>query len=204
MNSIIINNLHFAYNKQEPLIYCSSLKLESGNIYALVGANGSGKTTFLKLLLGLLKPTTGEIKGIAGHKIGFVPDYNGLYDTLTVLENIKIRLALYGCNYLKEESRICKLIEKYSLTSAKNTLVKNLSLGMKKKAAIICAIATKPSLLVLDEPTGGIDKAAHKELSIMLKDYLAPNTMILCTSHDLDFLDTLPLLTINFPLGETK
>ena len=91
MGELNIKNLKFSFDKSKSLIACPSFCFEPGNIYALVGPNGSGKTTFLKILLGLLKPTEGEVYGAERETIGFVPDYNGLYDSLSVLENIKFR-----------------------------------------------------------------------------------------------------------------
>lgn len=200
--AITVRNLCFAYKKNINIIICPDLCFLPGNIYALVGPNGSGKTTFLKILLGLLKPTAGDIAGLRQETIAFVPDYNGIYDSLTVLENIKFRMSLYNLDYSAEKNNVQQLLIRYSLSNDQHKLVKDLSLGMKKKVSLICALAVKPSLLVLDEPTGGLDTDAQRELTIMLREYISPSTIIICTSHDQDFLNALPCCTLlQFPMG---
>ena len=200
--AITVQNLGFAYKRNQYIINCPAMCFSPGNIYALVGPNGSGKTTFLKILLGLLKPATGSIIGLEQEVIAFVPDYNGLYDSLSVLENIKFRMSLYNLNYSVEKNNIQKLLTRYRLRNDEHKLVKDLSLGMKKKVSLICAIAVKPSLLVLDEPTGGLDSDAQRELSNMLGEYISPSTIVICTSHGRDFLNALPCCTVlHFPMG---
>ena len=82
-----------------------------------------------------------------------------------------------------------------------NKLVKDLSLGMKKKVALICALAVQPSVLILDEPTGGLDSDAQAELAEMLTQFISPSTMVICSTHDQTFLDSLPACrVISFPL----
>lgn len=200
MSDICIKNLLFSYDKNIPLISCKKLEFSFGKAYALVGKNGSGKTTFLKLLLGLLKPSEGTLSGLEKQKIGFVPDYNGLYESLTILENIRFRLSLYREKYSDKEVYIAELLDRYGLKNDANKLVKQLSLGMRKKTALICALAIAPSLLILDEPTTGLDEKSQMELAQMLNQFISPNTMVICTSHDADFLESLGSEIIHFPL----
>lgn len=201
MNALTIQNLSFSFDGAKPLIHCPELCFEAGHVYALVGPNGSGKTTFLKILLGLLRPDEGTVQGVEGRVIGFVPDYNGLYDSLTILENIKFRLSLYKKSYPCEKKRVQQMLTRYYLDHDANKLVKDLSLGMKKKVSLICALAVQPALLILDEPTGGLDQPSQSELIEMLTQFLSPSTMIICTSHDRDFLASLPSCrTVAFPL----
>lgn len=203
MKEITINQLIFSYNKAVPLIKCSHLSFKPGNIYALVGSNGSGKTTFLKLLLGLLKPSEGTIIGVADSRIAFVPDYNGLYESLSVLENIKFRLSLYNRTYKNEKQNVFELLSKYKLQNEENKLVRDLSLGMKKKVALICAMSVNPSLLILDEPTGGLDADAQNELALMLRQFTDSERIVICTSHDSEFLSSLPeCRIISFPMEQ--
>lgn len=200
--AVTVKNLCFAYKKNNNIINCPNLCFSAGKIYALVGPNGSGKTTFLKILLGLLQPTFGDVEGLKQEIIAFVPDYNGIYDSLTVLENVKFRMSLYNLDYSAEKNNVQHLLTRYSLHNDEHKLVNDLSLGMKKKVSLICALAVKPSLLVLDEPTGGLDADAQKELSIMLREYISSSTITICTSHDQNFLNTLPSCTVlQFPMG---
>ncbi|MCH5278631.1 MAG: ABC transporter ATP-binding protein [Christensenellaceae bacterium] len=201
MGEIIVKNLAFAYNNSDALIRCSLFSFKPGNIYALVGSNGSGKTTFLKLVLGLLKPTEGSISGIENESVAFVPDYNGLYDSLSILENIKFRLSLYNKIYKAEKDAVQKLLTRYRLDNEAHKLVRDLSLGMKKKVALICALAVDPTILILDEPTGGLDADAQEELSNMLGQFISPERIVICTSHDSDFLKSLPVCcVVSFPM----
>ncbi len=201
MGEIIIKDLVFSFNNSDALIRCSLFSFKPGNIYALVGANGSGKTTFLKLILGLLKPTEGMIRGLENESVAFVPDYNGLYDSLSVLENIKFRLSLYNKSYKAEKESVNRLLAHYRLDNETNKLIKDLSLGMKKKVALICALAVEPTVLILDEPTGGLDADAQAELSNMLGQFISPERIVICTSHDSDFLDSLPVCcVVPFPM----
>ena len=197
---ILVHNLTFSYDGQTPLICCAHLEFTCACAWALVGENGSGKTTFLELLLGLLRPDEGEISGVRSHSVGYVPDDNGLYESMTVVENIQFRLALYRTSYAARRQVVDGMLERYGLAGAKHTAVHRLSLGMRKKAALICAMAAGPSLLVLDEPTGGLDESARRELAAILRDYLRAETMVICTSHDADFLRLLSARVVHFPL----
>ena len=134
MQTIKIEDLSFSYKDVTTLINCSHLELSFGKIYALVGTNGSGKTTFLKLLMGLLQPQCGIISGLKNQVISYVPDYNGIYDTMTVQENIRFRLSLYKRNLAESNHMITEMLKCYNLYESRKKLVKDLSLGMKKRS----------------------------------------------------------------------
>lgn len=202
MQAIEIRDLRYSYKKGENLINCPFLEFNFGKMYALIGPNGSGKTTFLKLLIGLLQPQRGQINGLKDQVIGYVPDYNGLYNTMSVQENIRFRISLYKKNLAEMDYLITDMLQRYSLYEDRKKLVKQLSLGMKKKVALICAMAAQPTILVLDEPTGGLDIHAHEELSKMLEEYISSDRIILFTSHDAEFLKSLRCETVNFPMKE--
>lgn len=128
MGEIIIKDLWFSFNNSGILIKCPLFSFKPGNIYALIWANGSRKTTSLKLILGLLKPTKGIIHGLEDKSIAFVPDYNGLYDSLSVLENIKFRLSLYNKSYKAEKESVKRLLARYQLDNETHKLVKEMKL----------------------------------------------------------------------------
>lgn len=195
MENVIISGVRFTYGKKHKTIDYPDITFYAGKSYAIVGENGCGKTTLLKILLGILKPCEGVVNGLKDEVIGFVPDYNGLYTFMTVLENIKFRLGLYNKKYCEEKDYIMELLEKYNLLKDKNKVVNELSLGMCKKVSIICALAVHPSILILDEPTGGLDADSQRELIQMLGRYISSNNMLICTSHDNVFLHEIEKLS---------
>ena len=139
LNSIIsLRNLSFGYSKGNVTITNITYDFLEGNLYILQGANGVGKTTLLKLLLGLLKPTSGDIQFPNGLTSSYLPDNNGLYENLTVFQNIKFRLGLYNTRYKDKEEEINQWLQEFELHKIMTKKVGSLSLGTKKKVAIIC------------------------------------------------------------------
>jgi ABC-type multidrug transport system ATPase subunit len=189
---IALHNICFKYRGSSTYaIIDLNLRLSTDDTYIIVGENGSGKTTLIKIALGLLKPSAGLIDRDKKLTMGYLPDSNGIYDNMTVLENIKFRLGIYSLDYPKLKSKVCEWLEACNLADSKDRLVGALSMGMKKKAAIICACITMPDFLALDEPTGGVDDASKSELAAMLKNMRRPGCVTLCASHDADFIDSL-------------
>ena len=135
------------------------------------------------MLLGLLKPDSGEVKFDGDFSIGYVPDYNGLYDNLTMFENVIFRLGIYNKSYKEMEDRYIAWRDAYGLEAYEKTLVKALSLGTRKKVGLLCALLTMPQVLVLDEPTGGLDVTSREEL-INILTQLKKDMMIIAVTHD--------------------
>jgi len=183
MIAVRIDSLNFRYENEKPIIVNAYYNFASNSIYSISAPNGAGKTTLLRLVCKLLKPDFGAITIDPALTIGYLPDRNGLYEELTIKENIKFRLALYKLSYQKQKAKIEPLLEKFSLTEHQNCQVKQLSLGMKKKTALIATFAAEPKLIVLDEPTSGIDNSSKKGLIEFLIN-TSKNTTIICTSHD--------------------
>lgn len=179
-----VENITFAYSKGNKIINNFSYKFELGHSYVICGENGVGKTTLLKLLLGLIKPNTGIIKKDNDYITGYVPDYNGLYENLTLLDNVIFRLGIYNKKYIQVKDMFENWMEAYSLTKYKDSFVKDLSLGTKKKVGLLCACLIMPQILVLDEPTGGLDADSKKELIHMLMQLKREDTMIITVTHD--------------------
>jgi ABC-type multidrug transport system ATPase subunit len=145
-----------------------SLTIDSGEMFALIGPDGAGKTTFFRIVTGLLKPSSGEIRR-DGHKdFGFVPQKFALYTDLTIDENLALRAKLYGLDTRIATSRGQELMARVGLARFGARLAGNLSGGMKQKLALVAALLTKPDLLLLDEPTTGVDPMSRREFWSML------------------------------------
>ena len=188
---IELKDVTFNYKKSELILSNASYVFDKGKMYYLIGDNGIGKTTLAKLILNILKPNDGKINTADINRITYLPDYNGLYPHLTVIENIKYRLALYNLNCEEYDSIIKDFLIKYKLNKYENTLVSKLSLGTLKKVAILCVALIPAELIVLDEPTGGLDQFSKNEVLEMLKNLKNENTIILCITHDQTIIDPL-------------
>ena len=144
-----------------------SLSVKSGRIFGLLGPNGAGKTTLIRVLAGIIKSDNGEAtindKPIQESKkdFGYVAQRFGQYEELTVWENIKFYAQMYDVN---DENHLSTLMDRYGLTPYKETFAGALSGGYQRRLALVCAIAHKPKVLFLDEPTAGIDPVTRKLL----------------------------------------
>lgn len=185
---ISLRNLSFGYSKGNVTITNITYDFLEGNLYILQGANGVGKTTLLKLLLGLLKPTSGDIQFPNGLTSSYLPDNNGLYENLTVFQNIKFRLGLYNTRYKDKEEEINQWLQEFELHKIMTKKVGSLSLGTKKKVAIICSCIVPSNFLVLDEPLNGLDKKAREVFLSHLNRMRSPDKIIICVSHDLNII----------------
>ena len=192
MNEYIIetSKLNFSYSKLNRGIEELNLKVPKGSIYGFLGPNGSGKSTTIRLLLGLLKKESGSIKLFGNSlkkkrlenlsKIGALIENPSLYEHLNALDNLKI-----AANYKSiHKSRINEVLEIVKLTQAKHKKVKKYSLGMKQRLGIAIALLSKPEILILDEPTNGLDPKGIIEMRSLIKslnkDY---GTTIFISSH---------------------
>ena len=187
---IKLEHVTFGYVHGKSIIDNFSFEFEENKTYIICGENGKGKTTLIKLILGLLQPEEGTVERKNVSVVGYVPDYNGLYDGLTVKDNIFFRLGIYNKKVHAVEDKLQEWSKKYALQKYMDTPVKELSLGTQKKAALLCTLLTEPDVLVLDEPTGGLDKKAKEELVEILKTYQDKMTIITVT-HDEFYRDAL-------------
>lgn len=147
-----------------------SLTVYKGEVYGFLGRNGAGKTTTIRMIMDLIKPTTGTIqlftmpKGQLGnrlfYRIGATIEYPGFYPNLTAHENLYYNAKLFGV----EETRIHEVLGFMGLTKAGNQIVKGYSLGMKQRLGLARALLHNPEFIILDEPTNGLDPAGIKEI----------------------------------------
>jgi lantibiotic transport system ATP-binding protein len=183
-------DLTYAWSKGNPTIRGIDLLVEQGSIYGFLGANGSGKTTTLSLLLGLLSLQKGTIQlfgeSLSGNRagifqrIGSLIENPSLYAHLTARENMEIFRRIYGAT----GERVSEVLQMVGLEDVGNKLVKRFSLGMKQRLAIAIALLPNPELLILDEPTNGLDPNGIIELRQLLKRLNKGYCMtILVSSH---------------------
>lgn len=175
-----------------------SLNVKEGSIYGLIGRNGAGKTTFMRMLLGLINPTSGEMKlfGESGPKlnqmrknIGSIIETPAFYTKLTAYENLMIKADLLGLENKKES--IIDALKKVGLYEKKDIAVKKYSLGMRQNLGIAMAIMGNPKLLILDEPTNGLDPIAIADVRKILQDLQKQGTTIIISSHILGEMEKL-------------
>jgi ABC-2 type transport system ATP-binding protein len=144
-----------------------SLKVEQGDIFGLVGPDGAGKTTLLRIACGLINPTSGSVNLFNGRKdkgaFGYMPQRFSLYGDLTVMENINLFGSLYLLDKKTIRERSGEILELTKLAQFKSRFADDLSGGMKQKLALTCALVIRPAMLILDEPTFGVDPEFRKE-----------------------------------------
>ena len=197
---IKIKDLTYSYSGT-PIIADLSFSFLSSKIYTITGENGSGKTTLLRLILGLLQPERGSIQFEEKAIISYLPDHNGLYEDLSITDNIKFRLALYKQNFNAIQNEYYSLLNKYHLYDKRDEPISSLSLGMKKKAAIIATILVHANVYIFDEPTGGIDHEAKAEIISLFKEMDLKQKYILLVTHDEELLSQIPSVLLKMQEG---
>jgi ABC-2 type transport system ATP-binding protein len=173
-----------------------SFSVGAGEVFGFLGANGAGKTTAIRMLTGLLAPTSGEAR-VAGfdvyteaesirRHIGYMSQRFSLYEDLTVRENIRLYGGIYGLSDGQIEDRTASLGQRLGLTKALDDLVGRLPLGWKQKLAFSVAILHEPKIVFLDEPTGGVDPITRRQFWEMIYATAAASTTVFVTTHYMD------------------
>ena len=201
---IQLNDVSFSYDQKTMVLRHANFTFHPQHHYALKGTNGAGKTTLVKLLLGLIAPSSGQIHRPADITIGYLPDHNGVYPYLTVLQNIQFRLGIYNIAFKEQRNHVEQLLTLFSITQYKDVSVSQLSMGTKKKLALICALVVRGDILILDEPTIGLDEASRINLLHFLVHELPVDSLLLCITHDKDWLASGHFETIVVENGEVR
>jgi ABC-2 type transport system ATP-binding protein len=173
-----------------------SFEVHPGEVIGYLGPNGSGKTTTIRMLCGLMTPTEGTARimgidvvqdpeAIKPH-IGYMSQKFSLYDDLTVLENIEFYAGIYEIPLNEEKQRIQEVVKIAGLESRTTSLTANLSGGWRQRLALGCAMLHKPPILFLDEPTSGVDPVARREFWDQIYEFAASGTTIFITTHYMD------------------
>ena len=173
-----------------------SFQVKKGEVFGFLGANGAGKTTAIKMLIGLWSPTSGKAN-VAGFNlfteanqirknIGYMAQRFSLYEDLTVIENIQFYGGIYGLrkNILKERAE--ELISELGMESFRKELIKNIPLGWKQKLALSVAMIHKPKIVFLDEPTSGVDPITRRQFWDLIYNAAEKGTTVFVTTHYMD------------------
>lgn len=173
-----------------------SFQVKKGEIFGFLGANGAGKSTTIRMLCGLLEPTsgTGRVGGYdiltqtdqLKRSIGYMSQRFSLYEDLTVEENITFFGGVYGLSPLKIKERMHWVLDMAGLTGREKSLTKTLSGGWKQRLALGCAILHEPKIVFLDEPTSGVDPVSRRQFWELINQLSAQGTTVLVTTHYLD------------------
>lgn len=172
-----------------------SLKIERGEFFAMLGPNAAGKTTTLKILAGLMKPTSGTAR-VAGidvlekpletrRRMAFVPDFPFLYDKLTPWEFLRFTGQLYEMDERKIETSGRELVERFNLQPFAHKMIEGLSHGTKQRVAIVSALLHEPEIFVIDEPMIGLDPHHARVVKDILKERSLAGMTVLLSTHQL-------------------
>lgn len=202
-----INNLSKIYSNNSKNNFTAvdsvNLSVQKGEVFGFLGSNGAGKTTTIKMMCGLVTPTTGRIllngcdvaleRGEAMRQIGVVLEgTRNIYWPLTAWQNLMYFANLKGCSRKTSQERAESLLKELELWDRRNDIIRNFSRGMQQRIAIACALIADPPILILDEPTLGLDVEATQIMKALLKrlaqDY---EKTVIITSHQLDVVQEL-------------
>ncbi|WP_339629377.1 ABC transporter ATP-binding protein [uncultured Maribacter sp.] len=173
-----------------------SFHVKAGEIFGFLGANGAGKTTAMKMLIGISSPSSGKatVAGFDVYKqtesikknIGYMSQKFALYDDLTVKENITFFGGIYGLSKKQIDQKRCELVEELGLQEVTNSLVTSLPLGWKQKLAFSVSLLHEPKIVFLDEPTGGVDPITRRQFWELIYKAAHNGTTIFVTTHYMD------------------
>jgi ABC-2 type transport system ATP-binding protein len=192
-SAIVINDVSKSFGKKLVLNHIS-LNVESGQVYGLIGPSGSGKTTLVKIIVGMDQPTTGKVQVLETavpnlkllQKIGYMAQADALYGDLTGAENLAFFASLFQLNKEKQKKRIAYAADLVNLTADLDKKVQDYSGGMKRRLSLAVALIQDPDVLILDEPTVGIDPELRISIWTELNRLKSAGKTILVTTHVMD------------------
>ena len=173
-----------------------SFEVKAGEVFGFLGANGAGKTTAIRMLIGLLQPSGGTAR-VAGYdvvrdteqvkrNIGYMSQRFSLYEDLTPRENIRLYGGIYGLTREQIRERTAQMLERLGISSIADTLVRSLPLGWRQKLAFSVALVHQPRIVFLDEPTSGVDPITRRQFWELIYDAASHGTTVLVTTHYMD------------------
>ena len=195
MNSIEVNNLTKKFG-DFTAVDNVNFTVKQGEIFGFLGANGAGKSTTIRMLIGVLEPTSGDAL-VGGYSImkqpemvkrniGYMSQKFSLYNDLTVAENIRFYAGVYGLDGKKYQERKTWVLKVANLENMENTLTSSLPGGIKQRLALGTAVIHEPKIVFLDEPTSGVDPVSRRNFWDLINDLSAGGTTVLVTTHYLD------------------
>ena len=193
--AIVVSNLTRRFG-QFVAVDQVSFSVRRGEIFGFLGSNGAGKSTTIRMLCGLLKPTSGTatVDGIdvgrdpeaVKRRIGYMSQKFSLYELLTVDQNIRFFGGLYGLTDEQLQTQRIFVLEMAGLKGRETTLARDLAGGWRQRLALGCAILHQPSIVFLDEPTGGVDPVSRRQFWALIEDLARKGVTVLVTTHYLD------------------
>ena len=196
MNAVDIHSLTKKYD-DNLAVDDVNLEIAEGDIFGLLGPNGAGKSTTINMICGLIKPTSGKIK-VFGQEIekskgiiGYVPQSLAIYPDFSGKENIQFFGSLYGLSHSELKQKTDEVLEFTKLTDAKNRKAKTYSGGMMRRLNIACALVHSPKLVIMDEPTVGIDPQSRNHIMSAIKRMNKQGVTVIYTSHYMEEIEQL-------------
>lgn len=185
-----------------------SIRIPKGKIFGFLGPNGSGKSTTIRMLCGMITPTSGSgtvlgydiVKDAESikHHIGYMSQKFSLYEDLTVAENLRFYAGVYGLSGKQAGERIAEMVEMAGLTGREKQLAGSLSGGWKQRLALSCALLHRPEMLILDEPTAGVDPVSRRVFWDVIHGLANEGITVLVSTHYMDEAETCDLIGFIF------
>lgn len=198
---IEVSELKFSYNKKTELIKNLNFSVNEGEVCSLLGANGAGKTTIIKLILGLLKQEKGKvsINGLNSNgdnisykkMIGYVSDAHDIYDSLTAKEFLNFMADAYGVSAYDRNEFYPAMLKRFNMDDVMNNPIKSFSHGMKQKIAIIGSLVHDPYLWILDEPMNGLDVESVSLVKQLISERAKKGKVVIFSSHIMEICEKL-------------